>query len=157
MESMEDHVHRLMLNLYRLARCRQAMFQQLLTDYGVTLHQFHLLTHIKSTGSIKVTELSARMLVSMPTASRMINALCDLGLASKKKGESDRRSTYLELTPRGEEVVEEMRGKQLGLLTRIMDDLPAADRETFLEVMEQMADDWTAALGLEGAGGTCGQ
>jgi DNA-binding MarR family transcriptional regulator len=137
---------RLMQNMYRVARCRQAMFQDLLADYGVTLQQFHLLLHIRSGKRAKVTDLSGEMLVSMPTTSRMIGTLCDLGLASRKKESKDRRSTYLELTSRGEKVVGQIHKKQLEMLSRILEKVPAGDMEAFLKTMESIADAWMALL-----------
>jgi DNA-binding MarR family transcriptional regulator len=146
MENNEPFVQRLMQNLYRIARCRQAMFQDVLAQYGVTLHQFHLLFHIKSDGKVKVTELSDKMLVSMPTASRMINTLCELKLVSKKKDASDRRSTYLELTGKGEEILEQIHKQQMEMIARAIASVSEEDMEIFLKVTESVADQWMAIV-----------
>jgi DNA-binding MarR family transcriptional regulator len=137
---------RLMQNMYRIARCRQATFQDTLSRYGVTLHQFHLLLHVGSGKKVKVKDVSDKMLVSMPTASRMINALCDLGMVSKEKGQGDKRSTYLVLTNKGRKVVEDIRKRQLETITRIMERIPDKDRDDFLGIMERIADNWAALI-----------
>lgn len=149
MNDRDRSIQRLMQSLYRMARCRQAMFQDILSEYGVTLHQFHLLLHVKSCGSIKLSELSQKMLVSMPTASRMISALCETGLAERKKNDRDRRSTYLALTPRGSEVVEQIKRRQLETLRGIIGGIPQSDLEAFLRVAESIADEWTRSLRKE--------
>jgi DNA-binding MarR family transcriptional regulator len=163
MEDKQAFVQRFMQNLYRIARCRKAMFQDALEKYGVTLHQFHLMLHIRSAGKMKVTELSEKMLVSMPTASRMINSLCDLGLVSKQKATGDRRSTYLELTRKGEEILEEIRGLQLEMITKLIEAVPDKKMEVFIEVTESLADNWMAVVknqasnrcGITDADGSC--
>ncbi len=146
MKEKEVYIYRLMHDLYRMARCRQAMFKGALADYGVTLHQFHLLMHLNSCGKAKVTDLSEKMLVSMPTASRMINSLCETGLTAKIKDDADRRSTYLELTPRGRKVLEEIKQGQLRQLMKLIEGIPLNDLDEFTKVTEMIADEWTAAL-----------
>ncbi len=146
MEKDQLFAQRLMQNLYRIARCRHAMFQDILTDYGVTLHQFHLLLHLKSKKQVKVTDLSDKMMVSMPTASRMINTLCDMGMISKKKSQTDRRSTYLQLTGKGKKVVGEIREKQLEKISMMLKKVSDDDKEAFLNLTERIADKWAALV-----------
>lgn len=146
MKKDEVFTQRLMQSIYRIARCRRAVFQDLLTDYGVTLHQFHLLMHMVSGKQVKVTDLSEKMLVSMPTASRMINTLCEMGLVTKNKNSSDRRSTYLELTRKGKRVVGEIRERQLAMFSGILEKMQEKDVETFLSVTERIASEWTVLL-----------
>ncbi|OFW70715.1 MAG: hypothetical protein A2V52_02870 [Actinobacteria bacterium RBG_19FT_COMBO_54_7] len=122
------------------------MFKDMLARYGVTLHQFHLLLHIRSSGHVKVTELSDKMLVSLPTASRMINSLCDLGLINKKKSAGDRRSTYLELTKKGEKVLADIHRQQKEMITKVLEVMPDEDMEIFLKVMEGIAEQWMALM-----------
>jgi DNA-binding MarR family transcriptional regulator len=149
MEKTEAFAQRLMQNLYRMARCRHAVFQDILTEYGVTLHQFHLLMHIKMSGQVKISDLSDLMLVSMPTASRMINTVSEMGLVNKKKIRGDKRSTYLELTTEGDKVVDELRKRQLETIARILEKIPQDDLEVFLKVTERMADAMVSGLNRE--------
>jgi len=149
MENTEAFSQRLMQNLYRMARCRHAIFQDILSEYGVTLHQFHLLMHIKMSGEVKISDSSDLMLVSMPTASRMINTLSEMGLVTKKKISGDKRSTYLELTAEGDKVVDELRRKQLETIARILENIPQGDLEVFLKVTEKIADEMVSGLDRE--------
>lgn len=149
MEKTEAFAQRLMQNLYRMARCRHAIFKDILSEYGVTLHQFHLLMHIKMSGKVKISDMSDLMLVSIPTASRMINTVSDMGLVAKKKISGDKRSTYLELTPKGEKAVNELRKRQLETLAWVLEKIPQDDLEVFLEVTERMADEMVSGLNRE--------
>jgi DNA-binding MarR family transcriptional regulator len=145
-EGKEACVQRLMQSFYRVARCRQAMFQSVLSQYGVTLHQFHLLWHIRSNRQIKVTEISDLMLVSTPTASRMINTLFDMGFVMKKKSHPDRRSTYLELTEKGEEIITKVYRRQMELINVLLEALSEKELDNFLDITESIAERWMTLL-----------
>jgi DNA-binding MarR family transcriptional regulator len=149
MKEIEAFAQRLMQNLYRMARCRHAVFQDILSEYGVTLHQFHLLMHIKMSGEVKISDLSDLMLVSMPTASRMINTVSEMGLVTKKKISGDKRLTYLELTAEGDKMVDELRKRQLETIARILEKIPQDDLEVFLRATERMADEMVSGLNRE--------
>lgn len=99
MEKGDADAQRLMLAFYRVGRSRHAILRDLLSRHEVTPQQFHLLMYIKASGTARVTDLSAMMMVSKPTASRMINTLCDKGMIRKRADEKDRRLVYLDLTP----------------------------------------------------------
>ena len=139
MDKSEVDAQRLMRAFYRMAMSRHALFRDLLSGYGVTLHQLHLLTYMKASERIRVTDLSDMMLVSKPTASRMLNTLCDKGLARKKADDADRRLVYVELTLKGEQVVEEMQASQMEMLSRVLGKMPAGEMGAFLETMEKVA------------------
>jgi DNA-binding MarR family transcriptional regulator len=150
MDKSEANAQRLMQAYYRIARSRHTLFQDLLSRYGVTLHQFHLLLYMKASGKTRVTDLSGMMMVSKPTASRMINTLCDKGILKKKADDHDRRLVFLVLTPKGERIVEEMQAKQRELLSRVLDKMPAAEMKTFVERTE-MVESELAVLSREEA------
>ncbi|MEW6552861.1 MAG: MarR family transcriptional regulator [Actinomycetota bacterium] len=152
MEKSEIDASRLMQVLYRMARSRHALFQEMLPRYGVTLHQFHLLLHMRASGRIRVTELSDLMMVSKPTASRMAHTLCDKGMVSRKVDEADRRLVFLALTPRGEEVVAEIQDRQRERLARILKKVPAKEIRAFLNTVEKIEGE-LEAISKEEAGG----
>ena len=144
MEKSEIDAQRLTQVLYRMARSRHTLFQGLLSSYGVTLHQFHLLLHMKASGKIRVTDLSDLMMVSKPTASRMIHTLCDKGLVSKKTDDQDRRLVFLTLTPKGEKVVGKMQAKQREVLASVLGKVPASEMKVFLDTVEKIESELAA-------------
>jgi DNA-binding MarR family transcriptional regulator len=152
MEKSEIDAQRLMHVLYRIARSRHTLFQEMLSRYGVTLHQFHLLLHMKASGKISVTELSDMMMVSKPTASRMAHTLCDKGLVSRKADDLDRRLVHLALTPKGEKVVGEIQARQRERLARILGKVPASEMKAFMNTVEKI-EGGLAAIAQEDARG----
>lgn len=137
---------RLMQDMYRMARCRHAIFKDILSEQGITLQQFHLMLHVKMGERVKISDLSEFMLVSVPTASRMVNTLSDRGLVAKKRLGDNKRSIYLELTPEGERTVNRLRKRQLDTLARVLEKIPRDHLEAFLEVTEKIADQMVSGL-----------
>ena len=146
MEKSEIDAQRLTQVLYRMARSRHTLFQGLLSRYGVTLHQFHLLLHMKASGKIRVTDLSDLMMVSKPTASRMVHTLYDKGLVNRKTDDQDRRLVFLTLTPKGERVVGEMQAKQVEVLASVLRKVPAGEMKVFLDTVEKIEGELAAIL-----------
>jgi DNA-binding MarR family transcriptional regulator len=149
MKRSEENAQRLMEDFYRVARSRHALFYDLLSGYGITMHQFHLLMYLKKSGRMKVTDLGNLMLVSMPTASRMLNTMCDKGLVKKTGDAKDRRLSYVELTSEGERVVEQAHARQRDVLAEVMEEMPASEMESFLGIMEKIADKLTSLMKKE--------
>ena len=144
MKKSEENAQRLMQDFYRITRSRHVLFHELLSRNDITMHQFHLLLYMKSSGKTKVTDLGQKMLVSMPTASRMLNTICDKGLAKKTRDDRDRRLTYVELTRKGERVVEQVHARQREVLAQVMEEIPDGEVEAFLATMEKIAEQLTA-------------
>lgn len=140
MDQNELDAQHLLQEFYRVARSRHALFRSLLSRYGVTLQQWHLLMYMKTCGKMRVTDLSEMMLVSKPTASRMLNTLCDKGLARKKLDSKDRRLVYVELTPRGSKVVGEADVKQKEMVCRVLAKMDRDETQAFLHTMQKIAD-----------------
>jgi len=136
-----------MRELYRIAGCRHAVFREYLPRYGITFQQFHMLLHLSKEGPLKISDLSHRMLVSMPTTSRMANHLLRQGLVKKSKDTTDRRSTYLELTPEGEELVMTVEALQAQAISSILQELSREEADTFLRVIRHFADSLTGRWG----------
>lgn len=153
MEQSELDAQRLLQEFYRIARSRHALFRSLLSRYGVTLQQWHLLMHMKTREEMRVTDLSEMMLVSKPTASRMLNTLCDKGLARKKTDSRDRRLVYVELTPKGKKVVGDAHVKQREMISKVLAKMDEDETQAFLRTMEKIADALLVRVKDEDAGG----
>jgi DNA-binding MarR family transcriptional regulator len=71
-----------------------------LSDVGLTLNQFRLLTLIEE-ATITPTELSTRLVMKPPNVTAMINSLAERGLIRRSRSSHDARQTRLHLTRRG--------------------------------------------------------
>ncbi len=146
MDKSEADAQRMMQSFYRISRYHHALFHDLLSRYDVTLQQFHLLLNTKMHGKTRVTDLSEMMMVSKPTASRMINTLCDKGMVRKIADERDRRLVFLVLTSKGRRVVEEKQARQVELLARALGKMPAEETRAFLKTLEKVEGELAAVF-----------
>lgn len=89
---------RLQESLGTIMRANGAMFRRDAERYGITFAQFHMLKLVRARGPITITEMSRLMMIRVPTASRMIDGLCEKGLLAKSRSESDSRVTMVNLT-----------------------------------------------------------
>jgi DNA-binding MarR family transcriptional regulator len=90
--------------------------------YEVTWPQFHLLKFIRDGNGVTVTDVSQKLMVSAPTASRMIDGLCSKGLVDKVKDDADHRVYKLELSARSESLMEKLTDLQDRVLYDVFKD-----------------------------------
>jgi len=74
---------------------------QAATDLPLTLSQVRLITLLSLDGRHKIGEIADYLGVSAPAATKRVDKLEKLGLLSRSRGEGDRRSTIVELSPDG--------------------------------------------------------
>ena len=87
---------------------------------------------------IKISVLSDRTGMSMPTVSQVLNALEDKELIERKTDKRDRRAVYVSVTPKGEKMSEETRcaiKKRLGL---IVERLGKENTETLVSLLDRL-------------------
>lgn len=71
----------------------------------LTLPQWRVLVIGSQPGRLRIGDLAAQLGVSVPSASRLVRRMERRQLVSARRGEDDRRSTNVELTPAGRALV----------------------------------------------------
>jgi DNA-binding MarR family transcriptional regulator len=102
-------------------------------DDGVATTSTQRLTlfELADDGPLRLNDLAVRVGVSAPTASRAVEALCELGLVERLPDPTDRRALSIDLTAAGREQVAVRRRRVLGRFgpaTRVL----SADEQTRL-------------------------
>jgi DNA-binding MarR family transcriptional regulator len=100
---------------------------------GVTPARLSALSVLVYGKARTVGELARRQSVSLPTVSRMVDALVREGLVTRTEDPADRRSQTLEVTRRGRELMERGRSRRI---RELADELRALDA-TELTALEQ--------------------
>lgn len=98
--------------LLRLARELRRETDQL----GVTARQATLLALVGGHPNVTTSELAAAEGVSVPSMSRHVDRLAELGLLSRAQSDSDRRRVGLALTPLGQEALDAVRARRTAWL-----------------------------------------
>jgi DNA-binding MarR family transcriptional regulator len=105
----------------------------------VTLPQYRMLVVLDHAPS-NLTLLAAALDVIPSTAMRMVDRLAGAGLIKRTVPEEDRRVTHLELTPAGRQVVQQVTRKRRRDLQKVIDHIPADQRQAVAAAMATVAD-----------------
>jgi DNA-binding MarR family transcriptional regulator len=87
---------------------------------GLSVPQFRTLVHLRRSPWASLSSVSEGLGSSAPTTSRIVSGLVAKGLVIRKTCQQDRRQVSLELTPRGQTVIDEAwRGTQEAVAERL--------------------------------------
>lgn len=145
----EELAERLIESLGVIMRIRGNAFRKAVGRHGVTMPQFFLLKMVNAHGEMTVTQASQVMMVAAPTASRMIDNLCEKGWLERRKYPDNRRQTRIRLTRKGREILREMGELQKKELLKLIDGEDMREIESFVGWLEKFTAKLSAAL--EGA------
>jgi DNA-binding MarR family transcriptional regulator len=126
----------------------------LLAEAGVSLDRalFPLVARLGALGPMGVVELGEQAGRDHTTISRQLTALQAQGLVSRRTHPDDRRVRQAMLTAQGAQVARRIGAARKRLLSLLLADWSAADRESFARLAQRMADDMRR-LREEAAGG----
>ncbi|MDQ6650613.1 MAG: MarR family transcriptional regulator [Actinomycetota bacterium] len=106
------------------------------------------LARLVETGSVRLSDLAAALLLDVSTVSRQVRALEDGGLIERTADPDDRRASRLAATDRGRQVVSIVRAARHELLADVLADWPAGDVEAFAGLLGRFG---ASLPGLEAA------
>ncbi len=122
---------RLRLAVMRLSRkVRQQVAEE------VTPSQLSVLVSVERSGSPTLGELAAAEQVRPPSMTRLVDALVDSGLLTRKVEPSDRRVARVELTAAGRRAIQRSRSLRTAYLTKKLGRLAPAQLERLEELVE---------------------
>jgi DNA-binding MarR family transcriptional regulator len=90
-------------------------------------------------GGGRLTDVAAGLGVAVPTVSRQVRQLEDLGLVVRTKDPIDGRAILLEVTEAGVHALQRMRVEWRKTVAGILESWPAKDRELLGELLERFA------------------
>jgi DNA-binding MarR family transcriptional regulator len=114
---MED----LLFEINETARAIRRLFDQRASAIGVTRSQWRVLARLKREPGLKQVELAERLDMEPITLCRIVDRLEEAGLVERKTDPSDRRAWLLELTPKADPVVKQLRGLARAVAEEAMD------------------------------------
>jgi DNA-binding MarR family transcriptional regulator len=133
-----DQLGRLLRQLTRLAGGADE-------GLSMTASQRIALVELGQDGPLRLNDLAHRMGASAPTASRAVDALEALGLATRAPEPGDRRALSIELSPEGRALFDERIARAATAFRPAADTLTAAERRELLALLERMTDALRAA------------
>ncbi|MGZ4338689.1 MAG: MarR family winged helix-turn-helix transcriptional regulator [Gaiellaceae bacterium] len=107
---------------------------------AMTASQRIALVELGEEEPLRLNDLAQRMGTSTPTASRAVDALETLGLATRTPEAGDRRALSIELTPQGRTLLDERIARAATAFKPATASLTAAERRELLALLERMTD-----------------
>jgi DNA-binding MarR family transcriptional regulator len=120
-------------------------------EVAVTMSQAKVLYTVLAAGSLRMSELAARLGVSLSTTSGQVDRLVETGLLDRHDDPSDRRQVVVTVRPAGEALLErfrELNDEQLRLLIDRIDDDSLTVVERAMTILAAAAE----PHGLRGVG-----
>lgn len=111
-------------------------------EAGIGPAQLSALSVLVFDGSTTLTRLAEAEQVTAPSMSRVVKALADEGLVSKRPTGRDKRSVWISATPAGRKLMQAARRRRIRALGKRLGDLSPRDLATLAraaELMEQTA------------------
>jgi DNA-binding MarR family transcriptional regulator len=100
--------------------------------------QLHVMGVLHEVGPITVSHLAARLGISPPSTSAMVDRMVDGGLVERVRGEEDRRVVSVWLTPAGEAALAAAIGGRRGKLERVLSQLDPTELVDTLRVLSRL-------------------
>jgi DNA-binding MarR family transcriptional regulator len=124
--------------MQRLAESHEPDFLEI----DVTMPQAKLLYLLGASGDLHMSDIVARLGVSLSTVSGLVDRIVDHGLATRREDRIDRRQVVVGLTPAGSEFVDrfrELNARQMRELLAVLDDADLASVRDALGALERAA------------------
>jgi DNA-binding MarR family transcriptional regulator len=118
-------------------------------EIDITMPQAKLLYLLGASGDLHMSDIVARLGVSLSTVSGLVDRVVDHGLATRREDPVDRRQVVVGLTPAGAGFIDhfrELNARQMRSLLAVLDDAELALLRDALAALER------AAVRLAGAG-----
>jgi DNA-binding MarR family transcriptional regulator len=124
--------------LQRLMWMEQKRFTQLLSEHGLTLPQFIVLTTIHKRGTgCPIGTLADEMFQSYPTMTGIVDRLEDAKLVARERGnKEDRRKVVVTLTGSGRHILDRARTARQERMRRALARFSANDRRELLRLLK---------------------
>jgi DNA-binding MarR family transcriptional regulator len=111
-------------------------------EIDITMPQAKLLYLLGASGDLHMSDIVARLGVSLSTVSGLVDRVVDHGLATRREDRADRRQVVVALTPEGAEFVDrfrELNARQMRELLAVLDDTDLASVRDALAALARAA------------------
>ena len=121
-----------------LVRTARRNLEQVSPARDLSMRQMTTLLVIRERGEISLKEIAAATRVSPPSASTMVDRLVELGMATRRNSDVDRREVCVAITDEGEKTVAVLEGELLESLAEIMNKIGPEYAQRWSDVYERI-------------------
>jgi MarR family 2-MHQ and catechol resistance regulon transcriptional repressor len=124
-----------------LARCYRALARQAersIADAGIGLSDFMVLEALLHKGPLTISEIQAKVLLASGSMTAAADRLEAMGLLIRKTTAKDRRARVLELTPKGQSLIERAFAAHANHLETVMAVLDAEEKRGLYAALKKL-------------------
>lgn len=128
---------------YKIGRLRKALDRYsapVVSEFGLTLAEWRVLTHIRAGTSVTASWLCERLLVDKAEVSRACGSLIERGLVASKPNPADARSSLLRLTATGRAIYARVLPARLALDAELVAELSQPESDALCAMLEQLTN-----------------
>jgi DNA-binding MarR family transcriptional regulator len=103
-----------------------------------TLRQLYYIELISKNEGISVSELSKTLDVKKSTVSIAVNQLIRLGIVTKVRSNDDKRFYFLQLTPKGKDIMKLHEQVHKNTINKILEVLNPEEVDNFIEIIKKI-------------------
>lgn len=124
----------------KLSELTRKFQKQLLSGYlkEYTLRQLYYIELINKNKDISISEISRILKVKKSTVSVAINQLIDMGIVNKTQSEIDKRFYFLQLTPKGENIINKHMEIHKDTIKKILEILDTEEVDNFIKIINKI-------------------
>jgi DNA-binding MarR family transcriptional regulator len=99
---------------------------------SVSLTQLRALAAVEELGSCTLGALADALMISISTASRLVDRISELNLLDRRQSPTNRRELTIRVTPRGKRMLRRHEAARRAVFEEALVDVPVADAEALL-------------------------
>lgn len=124
-----------------LIRAREGVMspiREMLAKTGITEQQWRVLRVLAEFGRMDTKTLANRSSLLFPSLTRIAATLRAKGLVTKTRDDKDRRRQFIEITAKGQKIINEHSPHAAQILAEFKDKLGAKDYEALLDLLARL-------------------
>lgn len=99
---------------------------------AVSTLQLRMLLVVDRDSPLNLSSLAARLDLSVPSASRLVDRLVEASLVTRDVAQHSRREVALSLTPQGRRVLQQVRRRRRRAIAQVLDQMSGRDRTSLV-------------------------
>ena len=135
MESASKQIEQQMTVLLR--RVQRIHLSTQVGEVALERSAYGIMCKLADEGPQRLGALASAFGLDPSTITRQVQALEEIGLASRQVDPSDRRASLLDLSPEGTQVLEQTREHRREVLRKVLSDWPEADLTDFSRLLKE--------------------
>lgn len=126
------------LNILRTNDLIQNRFGKFFREYGLTSSQYNVLRILRGEGCpMPSLEVAERMIQVVPAITGLVDRLEKQGFVKRERCQEDRRVVFIELTPEGKSLLDEMDAPLASLHSEILGHMTPTELQKLSRLLEK--------------------